>query len=246
MTGFFHTAALFSEETCHERSQSTLEEINVGSEPEYISIPSTSTGMMDFDPELLKVEIKEEEDDETSRGSICTVNDDDNDLQFPFKSQQKLKQGTCSTKRKKKLKTRLGNPVYKCLSCGKNFCNKYSLSRHKWSHSKKTFSCTVCDKILTNHESWLRHEKMHESGNRYKCEMCDKSYVSSTSYTAHVRKHTGERPYKCSECEEKFYLVSSFERHVAKHRGMKEFKCEICSAAFWVPDDLRAHVNRMH
>ncbi|XP_026287740.1 gastrula zinc finger protein XlCGF52.1-like isoform X2 [Frankliniella occidentalis] len=216
-----------------------------GVSTECASIPSTSTGKMNYDPELLKVEIKEEDVDETLIGSISSESDFEDIPSTSSKNNPKLKH-TISSKRK--VQTLLESAKFRCTSCGKSFCNKYSLSRHKQSHSKKTFTCSFCDKIFTNQESWLRHERMHQIGNRYKCQMCEKSYVSSTSYAAHLRKHTGERPYKCviQDCEETFYLLSSFERHIAKHKGMKEFKCEICSSAFWVPDDLRAHVNRMH
>lgn len=185
-----------------------------------------------YDPEILKVEIKEEEE----VSDDCESKDKNPAIKYCSKIREDRKKKHASEK----------NRTVKCKICAKSFCNKFSLERHKWSHDKKPLTCDYCDKILTNQESFLRHVRMHASGNPFQCSSCDKSYVSRGSYEAHIRKHTGERPFKCSECDETFSLMSSYERHVAKHRGVKDYKCEICDSSFWVPDDLRAHVNRMH
>lgn len=199
-----------------------------------LAMDTSQTSSFKYESEMLHIEIKEEEDildESTSSNSGNETGKDVNEQATPHKDAPAL------SKKDKR---------FTCQLCGKNFCNKFSLTRHKWSHSKTTTTCKYCNKIFKNRESRQRHEKMHEEGNRYQCHLCDKSYVSSTSHAAHVRKHTGECPYKCSECNATFYLLSSFERHVVKHRGVKEYECEICTASFWVPDDLRAHVNRMH
>ncbi|XP_034230135.1 zinc finger protein 2-like isoform X2 [Thrips palmi] len=188
-----------------------------------------------YESEMLNVEIKEEEEDIFDKSSGDETGSEVKEQGAPQKRKPILKS-----------KTPFKDTKFTCQLCRKSFCNKFSLTRHKWSHSKKTTTCKYCNKIFKNRESQQRHEKMHEIGNRYQCHLCDKSYVSSTSHAAHVRKHTGERPYKCSDCNASFYLLSSFERHVVKHSGVKEYECEICTASFWVPDDLRAHVNRMH
>ena len=189
-------------------------------------------GGLKYDPDMLDVIIKEEssqEDNAVYRS--CKVS-----LKSAGNFSVADKNCDFSSKKSK----------YTCVVCGKTFRHKYSLSRHKWSHSKMIFTCRHCHKIFRNNESRLRHERMHVKEKRYQCPMCEKSYVSTTAHAAHVRKHTGERPYKCAECEETFNLLSSYERHTAKHRGVRDIVCEICSATFWVADDLRAHVNRMH
>lgn len=203
--------------------------------------PSISQDL-EYDFEIVKVEL-EEEDDSTNESSSCRFSACYDKVSVAPKCSKSTRVDGISSKG---IQRAPKSSKFTCQLCWREFSRQSSLNRHMECHIMKTMRCKFCEKEFKNKESLHRHERMHTEDSPHKCHVCGKSYCSSSTLVAHIRKHTGETPFRCSDCNETFYLVSSYERHVARHRGVKEFECEICNHRFWVVDDLRAHVNRAH
>lgn len=114
---------------------------------------------------------------------------------------------------------------------------------HLKTHTKKNlYSCQVCNKILSDHNSFRLHGRIHSGEKPYKCKFCNKAFAQIVNLNNHVRIHTGEKPYQCKFCNRAFIQVTQLNNHTRTHTGEKPFKCKFCCKEFTQVANLNSHV----
>ena len=103
--------------------------------------------------------------------------------------------------------------------------------------------CQMCDKVLVNHASLVKHEKKHASnGTQFPCKMCGKKFLFKLALKRHIfLKHKGENllfSLSCQICGEKFSHVASLYMHEkVSHRH----ECNLCNKNFSRKSELVRH-----
>ncbi|PIO22731.1 hypothetical protein AB205_0022320, partial [Aquarana catesbeiana] len=104
--------------------------------------------------------------------------------------------------------------MFSCTECGKGFSFKFSLNRHKLSHTgAKPYSCPECGKCFVHKSSLNKHQRSHTGEKPYSCPECGKSFSDNSHFYRHQKSHTGEKPYSCSECGKCFSQKSKVYIH---------------------------------
>ncbi|GAB1610672.1 zinc finger protein 577-like [Argonauta hians] len=92
-----------------------------------------------------------------------------------------------------------------CGFCGKGYCRKDRLDRHKLTHSE---------------------DKPH------KCDFCGKGYCRKDHLDRHKITHSGAKPHECNFCDKKFYRKDHLDKHRRTHLGGKLYSCDYCGRTF--------------
>ncbi|KAG8182392.1 hypothetical protein JTE90_010754 [Oedothorax gibbosus] len=66
--------------------------------------------------------------------------------------------------------------IYVCNDCDEAFKTKQELETHKKSHSRKRFTCDICEESLTKNE-YDNHMLMHNEGKMHTCRICSEIQV---------------------------------------------------------------------
>ncbi|XP_061476711.1 zinc finger protein 420-like isoform X1 [Rhineura floridana] len=139
-----------------------------------------------------------------------------------------------------------GEKPYKCLECGKSFCQKTNLATHKKNHMRESpHKCFECGKSFMQKTSLISHQRIHTGEKPHKCLECGKSFCQKISLVTHQRIHTKEKLYKCFECEKSFRHSSALIIHQRIHTGEKPYKCLECGKTFRHSSALVTH-QRIH
>ncbi|XP_043220696.1 zinc finger protein 69 homolog isoform X1 [Amphibalanus amphitrite] len=130
-----------------------------------------------------------------------------------------------------------------CELCPKTFRTKSARTAHQRVHAPAAtrFSCSVCDRQLSDAASLRAHARTHEHDKPYTCDTCQHKFARRKDYAVHVRQHTGERPHACPDCPQTFVARSRLNRHLLLHRE-KQFACA-CGRAFRRRYELQKHAQ---
>ena len=58
---------------------------------------------------------------------------------------------------------------------------------HPNDHNFKTYSCTICQKVLRDKAALTFHMNAHTGEKPYACELCEKKYGDKRNLRMHVR-----------------------------------------------------------
>ncbi|XP_039616305.1 oocyte zinc finger protein XlCOF19-like [Polypterus senegalus] len=135
---------------------------------------------------------------------------------------------------------------HSCSECGKLFCHKNSLLRHKTIHTgEKPHCCLECGKQFRESSKLQCHKKIHTGDKPHCCLECGKRFSESSKLQCHKRIHTGEKPYCCLECGKCFRYSGHLRCHKRIHTGEKQFSCLECGRKFYDEKSLQSH-KRVH
>ena len=203
-------------------------------------------------PELIKIEIKKEEDDfliksETYSTPASQIQESSsrNRLHYEYAIAGDTVQGQTSPQNSADAETETETKWMKLISSG----HDSSYSDYKQSSfpsdKQKLFQCSLCFYKTKRKSQLFSHQLTHTGEKLYKCSECSYSTSKNSSLVRHHRTHTGEKPYKCSECSFSTSRKSCLTRHQRTHTGEKPYKCFACSFSTSRKSSLNSH-QRTH
>ncbi|XP_023668944.2 uncharacterized protein [Paramormyrops kingsleyae] len=144
---------------------------------------------------------------------------------------------------------RMGEMMYSCEVCGRNFEQEHDLSVHKCIHTKtKPYECDECGKHFAQKQNVLRHKEIHNDSETagvpyFTCAQCGKNFTSKRYLKAHQFLHTGEKPFICTVCGKTFSHKCNLYSHLRTHTGEKPFCCSECGKCFAQLGHLKRHMS---
>ncbi|XP_047039359.1 PR domain zinc finger protein 5-like isoform X5 [Helicoverpa zea] len=160
-----------------------------------------------------------------------------------------------------------------CKICDSGFVNRNALTQHTVHHTKGSFVCDHCPKILPSLVRKRLHERSAHTDYIFKCSHCIETFKEYHQREAHVsavhgissatvcqacnkvfssrkrlnihtkRDHLMDRPHKCKDCDMAFFSTTGLKNHTVKHTGAKDFQCTVCLKSFARKKTLNAHIK---
>ncbi|XP_073408667.1 uncharacterized protein [Dendrobates tinctorius] len=125
---------------------------------------------------------------------------------------------------------------------GNSFPVKKSFLKHQKIHTTENrFSCFKCGESFNQKSDLVSHKRTHKEEKPFLCSECGKYFTQKSSFVKHQRTHTGEKPYSCSECEKCFNQKSDLVNHQRTHTGEKPFSCSECGKYFTQKSNFVKH-----
>ncbi|KAK4883134.1 hypothetical protein RN001_006453 [Aquatica leii] len=136
------------------------------------------------------------------------------------------------------IKKIIGNNVYVCDICKKEFSFFFDYQDHQDSHNGcLEFKCNKCEEIFDTRERLVDHDSRH----KVSCHLCFIE-VLPKSMPAHLLIHTDI--FKCTECGVRSNSNASLKKHIkARHIGVKGFVCHICGKQSSCQSSMRRHMG---
>lgn len=150
---------------------------------------------------------------------------------------------------KKHILKHISNKV-KCIPCGTEFGNKFSLNEHtKYAHElfqSDYRACKICGRGFAKLDQLKHHEKQHRNKT---CILCDKVFKTQRFYDTHLKRHIPKlmvlkKMYgkTCSFCEIMCSNQNQLSLHINKvHLQIKPYSCDMCEKKFYTEYNLRFH-----
>lgn len=134
---------------------------------------------------------------------------------------------------------------YVCDKCGKMFDLEANLKIHLYTiHGVKKMikpQYNKSKKVKIENRS-----KKAKGQTSYTCDVCNKILSTRESWKAHKRTHTGEKPFKCEECGKCFIRKTNLKTHSVVHTKIKKHLCKFCPKAFTQHGSLKIHCKKNH
>ena len=120
-----------------------------------------------------------------------------------------------------------GEKPYQCNECGELFALNAGLKQHAQKHSKEKIQCDICGKSFCTKYYLGKHKLIHggERKRPFKCDNCDKAFERKWGLIRHKVTHAATKPFKCALCNKTFSWSWSFKKHLLMHENaMKDKK----------------------
>ncbi|XP_037773552.1 zinc finger protein 83-like, partial [Penaeus monodon] len=117
-----------------------------------------------------------------------------------------------------------------------------NLASHRRLHTKKTYSCEICNKVFYVKKYVVRHMRVHTKEKPYSCEICNKNFPEKYNLVIHMRV-TQKRNHICDICNKVFSDKSTQIKHMRVHMNEKPYSCEFCNKNFALKRDLVKHMR---
>ena len=136
----------------------------------------------------------------------------------------------------------------KCPDCSKTFTKPRSLTKHRYSHNVKQFSCKTCGKCFSFQSHLRTHEATHDEPKQFKCpnKNCFRGYSTESDLRKHVRTHSNTK----QKCTHKGCIYSSkdprnYKAHlISAHSKKLRFFCPHCNKGFHHNTQMQRHKNK--
>lgn len=88
----------------------------------------------------------------------------------------------------------------------------------RYIHSKeKPFKCLECGKGFCQSRTLAVHKILHLEESPHKCPVCNRSFNQRSNLKTHLLTHTDIKPYHCSQCGKVFRRNCDLRRHSLTH-----------------------------
>ena len=151
------------------------------------------------------------------------------------------------------MRAHTGECPFRCETCGNSYSYSSSLYVHqkvvhegKERVKKKTFVCSVCNKVFSTKSYLNIHSRVHTGEKPYLCAICNRAFSQRTSLINHTALHTDARPYECTFCNKSFRRRETLLVHIRTHTGEKPYICDICHRGFAQLTDMKKHRLKIH
>lgn len=141
--------------------------------------------------------------------------------------------------------SQVGEEVKKALQDPKNMSEtqpKIAEQNQDDPTSKKTISCSVCNKTFNRTSNLYTHMRTHSANKPHACEFCGKRFHQKADLRIHRYIHTGEKPHKCTKCGRGFKQLTHLKYHMRTHSDVRMYKCPYCEKGFNQKSNLQAHI----
>lgn len=122
--------------------------------------------------------------------------------------------------------------------------------RKKITRIKRTYKCSICNKVLEKQLDFRAHVRTHEKKPN-ECLYCNKQFASRQEYLTHVQtdEHRKSLPcnkynHRCPHCDYASNSAVMVEAHINRiHLNIRPFKCEHCQSAYFDKKQLIKHMK---
>ena len=138
--------------------------------------------------------------------------------------------------------------VVNCITCGKGFSLKASLTKHMYTHTNsENYVCEECGKGFPFKSRLMQHKLIHTDDCHFMCKHnCTKSFKNKGDLTRHEATHTNKW-YFCSHCsyknKDKRNLDSHTRTHEAEGQGLEKYYCNRCGKYMRFNTQWRRHLE---
>lgn len=132
---------------------------------------------------------------------------------------------------------------HKCEKCGKNFKNKYLLTKHMsiTCNDARPFVCRTCGKGFKVLRTLKYHEGLHAEHKPIACDICGKGVPSKDHLKVHMTACHDMANFECS-CGKLFNTVKAYKDHFRLHHDPNnKNRCDICNKNLISAPALAAH-----
>jgi len=112
------------------------------------------------------------------------------------------------------------NPVKNCDLKKRCFqwIKKFFLYIDRYIHSKeKPFKCLECGKGFCQSRTLAVHKILHMDESPHKCPVCSRAFNQRSNLKTHLLTHTDLKPYECTSCGKVFRRNCDLRRHTLTH-----------------------------
>ena len=148
--------------------------------------------------------------------------------------------------------------LYSCHHCSKTFKARHHMREHVEIHLDLSFSCTICDAVLSSRTGLRQHNKRKHSDTL--TESIQEDYILISKTEKHVMSDMEELDqkveagyskvstglYQCLHCPKTFKERHHMKEHVEIHFQGLSFPCTMCDSVLKSRGTLRAHKKRQH
>lgn len=152
------------------------------------------------------------------------------------KQKQLLQKNTIPSLKTIHTKQRIYNKEHRfaCSLCEKRFKYKWTMERHKLSHTNEVQN-SKCFTQIQELEGDL--QAVHTNEYSYQCTRCIKSF----KYRQNLVKHMQNQHNECAHCNKCFIRKRDLKNHQVVHAKKHPFKCTLCGKCFKQRYQLTIH-----